>query len=121
MKAPTLDELVLSPEPLAVQRHFDARNYRVFRWLMLVGFFLSLAGIRVSADRHEVFGLAVYILDAVAGAALFFLRGRELFARHFPPVLRVSLFSHPPALKPAAPNARAGGPLPFVLVAFLLL
>src|SRR4051794_33802717 len=121
MKAPTLDELVLSPEPLAVQRHFDARNYRVFRWLMLVVFFLSLAGIGVSADRHEVFGLAVYILDAVAGAALFILRGRELFARNFRQILLVYLFSQLLVLKLATSHARDGGHLPFVLVAFLLL
>src|SRR3954466_6428251 len=121
MKAPTLDELVLSPEPLAVQRHFDARNYRVFRWLMLVVFFLSLAGIGVSADRHEVFGLAVYILDAVAGAALFILRGRELFARNFRQILLVYLFSQLLVLKLATSHARDSGHLPFVLVVFLLL
>ncbi len=34
MKAPALDELVLLPETLAVQRHFDAKSYRSFRWLL---------------------------------------------------------------------------------------
>ena len=35
MKALTLDELVTLPEPLAVHRHFDAVNYRTFRWLLV--------------------------------------------------------------------------------------
>lgn len=121
MKAPTLDELVLSPEPLAVQRHFDARNYRVFRWLMLLVFFCSLAGIGVSADHQEVFALVVYILDAVAGVALFILRGRDLFGRNFRQILLVYLFSQLLVLKLATSHARDGGHVPFVLVAFVLL
>ena len=36
MKPPSIDELVLLPEPLALQRHFDARNYRFFRWILVV-------------------------------------------------------------------------------------
>src|SRR3954470_1485905 len=116
MKAPTLDELVLSPEPLAVQRHFDGRNYRVFRWLMLLVFFCSLAGIGVSADHGEGFGLAIYILDAVAGVALFILRGRDLFVRNFRQILLVYLFSQLLVLKLATTHARDGGHMPFVLV-----
>ena len=121
MKAPTLDELVLSPEPLAVQRHFDARNYRVFRWLLLLVFFLSLGGIAFSADHGEGFALAVYILDAVAGVALFILRGRDLFVRNFRQILILYLFSQLLVLKLATSHARDGGHVPFLLVAFLLL
>src|SRR5436309_155171 len=121
MKAPTLDELVLSPEPLAVQRHFDARNYRVFRWLLLLVFFLSLGGIAFSADHGEGFALAVYILDAVAGVALFILRGRDLFVRNFRQILLIYLFSQLLVIKLATSHARDGGHVPFVLVAFLLL
>src|SRR5947199_3412490 len=121
MKAPTLDELVLSPEPLAVQRHFDARNYRVFRWLLLLVFFLSLGGIVFSADHGEGFALAVYILDAVAGLALFILRGRDLFVRNFRQILILYLFSQLLVLKLATSHARDGGHVPFLLVAFLLL
>ena len=121
MKAPTLDELVLSPEPLAVQRHFDARNYRVFRWLLLLVFFCSLAGIGVAADHGEGFALAVYILDAVAGVALFILRGRESFARNFRQILLVYLFGQLLVLKLATSHVRDEGYVPFILVAFLLL
>src|SRR3954454_8369617 len=121
MRAPTLDELVLSPEPLAVQRHFDARNYRVFRWLMVLVFFCSLAGIGIATDRHDGFGLAVYILDAVAGVALFILRGRDAFARNFRQILLVYLFGQLLVLKLATSPARDGGHVLFVLVPFLLL
>lgn len=121
MKAPTLDELVLSPEPLAVLRHFDARNYRVFRWLMLLVFFLSLAGIGVSTDRHESLGLVVYILDAVAGVALFVLRGRDLFTRNFRQILLVYLLSQLLVLKLASSHMRGDSFALFILVAFLLL
>jgi len=121
MKAPTLDELVLSPEPLAIQRHFDARNYRVFRWLMVLVFFCSLGGIGFSADHREGFALAVYILDAVAGVALFILRGRDLFVRNFRQILLIYLFGQLLVLKLATSHARDGGHVPFLLVAFLLL
>ncbi len=121
MRAPTLDELVLSPEPLAVQRHFDARNYRVFRWLMVLVFFLSLAGIGVSTDLHEGVGLAIYILDAVAGVALFILRDREVFVRNFRQILLIYLFCQLLVLKFATSHIHDGAFMPFLLVVFLLL
>src|SRR5436305_5459868 len=121
MRAPTLDELVLSPEPLAVQRHFDDRNYRVFRWLMVLVFFLSLAGIGASADLHEGSGLAVYILDALAGVALFILRDREVFVRNFRQILLVYLFCQLLVFKYATSHLQDGAPWPFILIGFLLL
>jgi serine phosphatase RsbU (regulator of sigma subunit) len=121
MRAPTLDELVLSPEPLAVQRHFDARNYRVFRWLMVLVFFLSLAGIGASANLHESAGLAIYILDALAGVALFVLRGRDLFARNFRQILLIYLFCQLLVLKLASSHMPDGEHVPFMLIGFLLL
>ena len=55
MRAMTFDELVQLPEPLALQRHFDDRNYRLFRILMVVGAILALAGIGSSLDlKHPV-------------------------------------------------------------------
>src|SRR5436309_8991725 len=121
MRAPTLDELVLSPEPLAVQRHFDDRNYRVFRWLMVLVFFLSLGGIGASAELHEGSGLAVYILDALAGVALFILRDREIFVRNFRQILLIYLFCQLLVLKFATSHMRGEAFVPFLLVVFLLL
>ncbi len=121
MKAPTLDELVLSPEPLALQRHFDAKNYRVFRWLMVLLFFCALAGIGASADLHDGYGIAIFILDAVAGVALFVLRNRDVFVRNFRQVLLVYLFCQLLVLKYASSHLRDGEHVPFFLVCFLLL
>lgn len=121
MRAPTLDELVLSPEPLALQRHFDARNYRVFRWLMGLVFLLSLGGIAASTDLHDGYGLVIYILDAAAGVALFILRDRDLFVRNFRQILLIYLFSQLLVLKYAASWMRGDEHVPFFLVCFLLL
>jgi serine phosphatase RsbU (regulator of sigma subunit) len=121
MRAPTLDELVLSPEPLAVQRHFDARNYLVFRWLMVLVFFLSLGGIGASAELHESSGLTIYILDALAGVALFILRGRDFFARNFRQILLIYLFCQLLVLKFATSHLHNGEHVPFILIGFLLL
>jgi serine phosphatase RsbU (regulator of sigma subunit) len=121
MKAPTLDELVLSPEPLAVQRHFDGRNYRVFRWLMVLVLLLCIAGIGASTDLHDGYGLVVYALDAVAGVALFILRDRELFARNFRQILLIYLFSQLLVLKYATSWMGHSEHVPFFLVCFLFL
>ena len=121
MKAPTLDELVLLPEPLALHRHFDARNYRVFRWLSILAVMLSLAGIGVSTDLHDPFGIALYAANALLGIALFVLRDREIFARNFRQILLVYLFVQIVALKFTTAHIQDGEHLPFILVGFLLL
>lgn len=121
MKAPTLDELVLLPEPLAVQRHFDARNYRVFRWMLVLVTILCVAGIGVSTDRHDGYGLAIYIVDALVCVALFILRDREVFARNFRQVLLVFLFFQIVVLKFATSHAQDGDHVQFILAGFVLL
>ena len=120
MKAPTLDELVLLPEPLALQRHFDAKSYRVFRWLLLLVLALDLGGIAASVDRNDAFGGAFYLLDLLLGATLFALRRREVFARNFRQILLGYLFFQILALKVA--SAQDPGHLsPFFVTAFVLL
>lgn len=122
MKAPTLDELVLLPEPLALQRHFDARNYRVFRWLLILVVLLSLTGIGASAEGHDTVGLFVYPANLLLCAALFVMRDREVFTRNFRQVLLVFLFLQSIVLKFAtAPAKGEEGIVPFVMVAFFLL
>jgi hypothetical protein len=121
MKAPTLDELVLLPEPLALQRHFDARNYRVFRWLIVLLALLCLGGIAASSDLHDGYGLAIYIADALVCVALLILRDREVFARNFRQVLLVFLFSQIVVLKFTTGHMENGEHVPFILAGFLLL
>jgi Stage II sporulation protein E (SpoIIE) len=122
MKTPNLDELVLLPEPLALQRHFDARNYRVFRWLLVVAAMLCLGGIAASADTHNVLGLIVYSADLLFCATLFVLRDRELFVRNFRQILLVFLFVEILVLKLATSHIQGDGEIaPFIMVALLLL
>jgi hypothetical protein len=121
MKAPTLDELVLLPEPLALHRHFDARNYRVFRWLSILVTLLSLAGIGVSTDLHDAFGIVLYAANAVAGVALFILRDRDVFSRNFRQILLVYLFVEILVLKFTTVHIQDGEHVPFILVGFVLL
>jgi hypothetical protein len=121
MKAPTLDELVLLPEPLALHRHFDARNYRVFRWLSILVTLLSLAGIGVATDLHDAFGIVLYAANAVAGVALFILRDRDVFSRNFRQILLVYLFVEIVVLKFTTVHIQDGEHVPFILAGFVLL
>jgi len=75
MNAPTFDELVLLPEPLALHRHFDARNYRLFRWLLVLVTALSLGGIASSTSGHDAYGITLYAVNILLGAALFVIVG----------------------------------------------
>lgn len=121
MKAPTFDELVLLPEPLALHRHFDAKNYRAFRWLSVLVSFLSLGGIAASAERHDRFGIFLFIANALLGVVFFVLRDREVFSRNFRQVLLVYLFVEVVVLKYATASLQDGEHVPFILVGFLLL
>jgi serine phosphatase RsbU (regulator of sigma subunit) len=121
MKAPTLDELVLLPEPLALQRHFDAKNYRAFRYLLILVTFFCISGIATSAKRHDPYGLTIYIADIVLCAVLFVLRYQEIFIRNFRQILLVYLFVQIVVLKYATAPLGEGDVGPFIAVAFLLL
>ena len=122
MKAPTFDELVLLPEPLALQRHFDARNYRVFRWLLIVVVLLSLAGIAGTGEKGDTFGLILYTANVLFCAVLFVLRDREVFARNFRQILLVFLFVQILVLKFTTVYMKGDDELaPFLMVALLLL
>jgi len=121
MKAPILDELVLLPEPLALQRHFDSRNYRGFRYLLILVAILSIAGIAKSAKAHNPYGLAIYTTDFVLGVVLFVLRNRDVFIRNFRQILLVYLFFQIVVLKFATAPLGAGNIGPFVMAAFGLL
>ncbi len=121
MKTPTLDELVLLPEPLAVQRHFDAKNYRVFRVLLVLVPLVCIAGIAESAQRHNPVGLAVYIANILLSVVLFFLRRREIFTRSFRQILLVYLFLQILVLKFATAPLAEGDMAPFFPVVFVLL
>lgn len=87
MKAPTLDELVLLPESLAVQRNYDAKNYRVFRWLLVLSLMMLLVGIVEALHKHWAVTLAFYIVELVFTLAIFGARHTQLVQTWFRQVL----------------------------------
>ncbi|HEX6900904.1 MAG TPA: PP2C family protein-serine/threonine phosphatase [Thermoanaerobaculia bacterium] len=121
MKAPTLDELVLLPEPLALQRHFDAKNYRVFRWLLVLLMLISLGGLAGVAKAGNSLGIIFLGGNVFYCAALFVLRDREVFARNFRQILLTWLLVEILILKVGSAPAGPEHQVPFILLAFALI
>jgi serine phosphatase RsbU (regulator of sigma subunit) len=99
MRAPTLDELVLLPEPLALQRHFDGKNYRVFRWLAVLVALSCLPGIFEPLSNGRPMTAIVYAADLLLTAVLLVLRGRDFFAKNFRQILLTWIFAQILVLK----------------------
>lgn len=119
MKTPSLEELVLLPEPLALQRHFDSKNYRVFRWLWIVVCLACVGGLGDSIERYRPVRLAFFILGIAVSLGLFALRRTPLFEKHFRQVLIAYLALQLVLLKAAgAPVDQDTVPL---LVMFMIL
>lgn len=87
MKPTPLDDLVLLPESVALERHFDAKSWRTLRWYLLPVCVPLTAAFFSSFDTGFSLGAAVYALDAVVSLALFLFRGRQVFARLFRQIL----------------------------------
>lgn len=121
MKAPTFDELVLLPEPLALQRHFDGKNYRVFRWLIPMAALISLGGLAGMAEAGNSLGVVVLAANIFFCATLFVLRDREVFARSFRQILLTWLFVEILVLKVASSPAGPEHLVPFIPLAFVLI
>ncbi|HKV13033.1 MAG TPA: PP2C family protein-serine/threonine phosphatase [Thermoanaerobaculia bacterium] len=121
MRAPTLDELVLLPEPLALQRHFDAKNDRVLRGLVLFLALMSLGGIAGGLESGKPFAAAVYVVNLLVNLGVFALRGRDLYVRSARQILLVYLLAEILVLKFTS-TLMGGESIPlFIMTAFLLL
>ncbi len=81
MNTPTLDELVLLPEPVALKRHFDARNYRAFLWLLGLCGAWSLVGLAIAIGRGETFAPALFGFNVFVSLVLFAARQEPFVAR----------------------------------------
>lgn len=77
MKSPAMDELVHLPEMAALQRHFDARSYRTFLWIL--GFSTVYSGLGLAAGLVQ----AKTLLPALFGGNLL-LSLALIAARHEP-------------------------------------
>ena len=124
MKAPTTDELVQLPEPLALQRHFDAKNYRFFRLILGVVLVFCVAGI-IGAASERRFGLmALVVADLIVAVLLFVLRRERSYALYFRQVLLGFVALQAVAIKvvnlPTDDSTSAFIPAMFVLLGFRL-
>ncbi len=81
MTTPTLDELVLLPEPVALKRHFDATNYRAFLWLLGLCGAWSLVGLAIAIGRGETLAPALFGLNVFLSLVLFAARQEPFVAR----------------------------------------
>lgn len=107
MKLATIDQLAALPEEEAVQRNFDAHNYRVLRWVIVAASLIGFVVILASFVGHGAVPRSRQILALVHAAFIAFciaVRQREWFAAHFRPffiafamiefALAVGLFPH---------------------------
>lgn len=124
MKAPSTDELVQLPEPLALQRHFDAKNYRYFRLILGLVLLFSLIGIVTAASERRFGMLAIQIVDLIAAVLLVVLRRERVYSAWFRQILLGFLFLQAVALKvaslPAEDPVSIFIPVTFALVGFRL-
>ena len=87
MKAPSTDELVQLPEPLALQRHFDAKNYRYFRLVLGLVFALCLVVTVESAAKQRFVLMTLALVDLIAAVLLILLRRERSYALYFRQIL----------------------------------
>lgn len=81
MTTPTLDELVLLPEPVALQRHFDAQNQRTFLWLLGLCGGWSLIGLAIAIGRGETLAPALFGINVFLSLVLFAARQEPFIGR----------------------------------------
>ncbi len=87
MRTHTIDQLALLPEELAVGKHFDRLNYRIFRWIWRVSAVTSFVLFATSASNGDFARVAIATLWMVVLFALYALREREKFEQHFAEIL----------------------------------
>ncbi|HKV13034.1 MAG TPA: PP2C family protein-serine/threonine phosphatase [Thermoanaerobaculia bacterium] len=87
MKAISIDDLILLPEQAALARHFDARNWRVIRWLLPFLFLMSVVSLVAVINAGMLWGIVFYGLNLALTLGMFAARKEEWFARHFRRIL----------------------------------
>ena len=92
MKALSIEELVQLPEPLALQRHFDARNYRTFRWLLAIAILLTIPGTVEAFTTQRFVVAAIVLANLFVVIALIFVRRERFYSTWFRQILLGFLF-----------------------------
>jgi serine phosphatase RsbU (regulator of sigma subunit) len=121
MKAPTIDELVQLPEPIALQRHYDAKSYRFFRLILGLVLVMSAIQIVVSVARDRRFGLlGLVVINLVVAILLIILRKERFYSVYFRQILLGFIFLQLVVIKVAGlTDDDASGT--FIPVAFVLI
>ncbi|MFL6201644.1 MAG: PP2C family protein-serine/threonine phosphatase [Thermoanaerobaculia bacterium] len=119
MKAPSTDELVQLPEPIALQRHFDARNYRYFRVILGLLLPITLVATAEAASKRQFGLMALMAADFVVAVLLVLLRRERFYSLYFRQILLGFLFLQVVAIK--VTSQRGDEELaPFILLTLLL-
>ncbi|HEX2222882.1 MAG TPA: PP2C family protein-serine/threonine phosphatase [Thermoanaerobaculia bacterium] len=121
MKSPNLEELALLPEPLAVERHFDAKNYRLFRWMLGICLILSFSGIVEGLRESRYALLTLSGLDFAAVLALFAVRREPFFFKSFRQILLSFLLLQLVTIKVSTSGDGDNAPAAFVMFSILLI
>lgn len=82
MESKAISDLVHLPERRAVARHFDAANYRVVRWLVLVTTPVSMVAATLLISQGALWRGLVWLPVLALGAGIFWTRSSSFFERH---------------------------------------
>jgi serine phosphatase RsbU (regulator of sigma subunit) len=124
----SIDDLVQLPEALALQKHFDAKNFSRLRWLLLLVAVMALAGLAVAAAaaaRVSAPRVIFYAANLVAILGFVAVYRERFFERHFRQILVGYFFVQMclPELwtvSTGADTLQMGALFPLVLMAFRL-
>jgi serine phosphatase RsbU (regulator of sigma subunit) len=125
----SIDDLVQLPEALALQKHFDAKNFERLRWLLLLVAVMALAGLAVAAaatTRVSAPRVIFYAANLVAILGFVAVYRERFFERHFRQILVGYFFVQMclPELWTVSTGTDAalqmGALFPLVLIAFRL-
>jgi serine phosphatase RsbU (regulator of sigma subunit) len=121
MKPASLDDLVLLPEGEALQRHLDAGNWRLLRWVLPFVLVISLIGVAGTLDEGKPLAFILYLADLAATVALFGSRKEPWFEQHYRQIQTAYLFLQtftwsPVSLGIQGREPQVAGLLPFVLL-----
>jgi serine phosphatase RsbU (regulator of sigma subunit) len=127
VKETSIDDLVQLPEALALQKHFDAKNFSRLRWLLLLVAVMALVGLAVAAaTRVSALRVAFYALNLVAVLGFIAVYRERFFERYFRQILVGYFFVQMCLPELWSVQSGAEGPLqlaglfPLVLMAFRL-
>jgi len=84
VRATSIDDLVQLPEALALQKHFDAKNFSRLRWLLLLVAAMALVGLAVAAAaRVSTLRVAFYVVNLAAVLGFIAIYREQFFERYF--------------------------------------